>query len=463
MASDEDEDPVSPGRRRVDSFALQALQGDEPMDLEAQAAEWAAHRKRARRMRQGVKMAEMIADHHFAADPLDALDRPHTADDLVRAQTVPAGRTRQDALTEAAELRASKSVSPRMPGSDAEERGSRLTGSNVQLDSRAHEVVEWILGEDWAAARELVQATTFRSIKELDRWLESRTQNTSAELQRLEQEIKSKLKMQCLQKRSSETLEGMLDDLLEHVQAVTQAVMRDQEDSADHHRMFLDDFASNHASDLHRLLVRVGKERDERTAARDKRVKEKKDQRIDKVAKMVGENLKVRIPELVDFNSNSFVIFVTRWRSGASSKRSSGPRRRRCRPGSLSSSSGWRRSMRRRGWLSRRSSRCSAARIVWRPRPNSVCRRCRRSSTGWSGWWRSTGGRRAGGDRPGPPMRPAARQATRRVTRRVTLRASRQAGRVVRGWRRGRGTPRGRSARRLRWKRSGRRLSKGRG
>ena len=114
---DEDEDPVSPGRRRVDSFALQALQGDEPMDLEAQAAEWAAHRKRARRMRQGVKMAEMIADHHFAADPLDALDRPHTADDLVRVQTVPAGRTRQDALTEAAELRASKSVSPRMPGS----------------------------------------------------------------------------------------------------------------------------------------------------------------------------------------------------------------------------------------------------------------------------------------------------------------------------------------------------------
>ena len=134
--------------------------------------------------------------------------------------------------------------------------------------------------------------------------LESRTQNTSAELQRLEQEIKSKLKMQCLQKRSSETLEGMLDDLLEHVQAVTQAVMRDQEDSADHHRMFLDDFASNHAAGLHRLLVRVGKERDERTAARDKRVKEKKDQRIDKVAKMVGENLKVRVLELVDFNSN---------------------------------------------------------------------------------------------------------------------------------------------------------------
>ena len=55
---------------------------------------------------------------------------------------------------------------------------------------------------------------------------------------------------------------------------------------------------------MHRLLVRVGKERDERTAARDKRVKEKKDQRIDKVAKMVGENLKVRIPEMVDFNSN---------------------------------------------------------------------------------------------------------------------------------------------------------------
>ena len=288
-----DEDPVSPGRRQVDSFALQDLQSDEAMDLEAQAAEWASHRKRARRMRQGVKMAEMIADHHFAADPLAALDRPHTADDLVRVQTVPAGRTRQDALAETAELRASKSMSPRMLGSDAEERGSRLTGSNVQLDSRAHEVVEWILGEDWEAARELVQATTFRSKKELDRWLESRSHNTRAELQRLEQEIKSKLKMQCLQKRSSETLESMLDDLLEHVQAVTQAVMRDQEDSADHHRTFLDDFASNHAADLHRLLVRVGKERDERTAARDKRVKEKKEQRIDKVAKMVGENLKV--------------------------------------------------------------------------------------------------------------------------------------------------------------------------
>ena len=284
-----DEDPVSPGRRQVDSFALQDLQSDEAMDLEAQAAEWASHRKRARRMRQGVKMAEMIADHHFAADPLAALDRPHTADDLVRTQTVPAGRAR----AETAELRASKSMSPRMLGSDAEERGSRLTGSNVQLDSRAHEVVEWILGEDWEAARELVQATTFRSKKELDRWLESRSHNTRAELQRLEQEIKSKLKMQCLQKRSSETLESMLDDLLEHVQAVTQAVMRDQEDSADHHRTFLDDFASNHAADLHRLLVRVGKERDERTAARDKRVKEKKEQRIDKVAKMVGENLKV--------------------------------------------------------------------------------------------------------------------------------------------------------------------------